>query len=275
VPDEVRQDRGYALIIALIAVMAFAYVSFQVLAANEGALAGSSASAERARLTAAADAAVTIAVHGLGETDPSVRWAADGEPRHVDFNGVDLVVSVDDEQRKAPLAGLDDNQARALFSGAGASGAQLDALVAEFSDWREQARASEEAGASSTTEIHRFRSLGELMMLKDMSPDLYSQIVPAVTVYYEPGATFDAEHANPLALATMQAMAGAAPSLLTSGPLASQHSALDTAPVDRIIGHTLSVHVTARDRNGATAQRLAVVGLSGSKTEPVWVRYVE
>jgi len=274
-PDEVRQDRGYALIVALMAVMAFAYVAFQVLAANEGALAGTSANAERARLTAAADAAVTIAIHGLGETDSSARWTADGEPRHVDFDGVDLIVSVDDEQRKAPLAGLDDNQARALFSGAGAAGAQLDALIAEFSDWREQARASEEAGASSTTEIHRFRALGELMMLKDMSPDLYQSILPAVTVYYEPGQTFDAEHASPLALATMQAMSGASPSLLTAGPLASEHPSLDTARADNITGHTLTVHVTARDQNGATAQRLAVVGLSGSKTEPVWVRYVE
>ena len=274
-PDEVRQDRGYALIVALLAVMAFAYVAFQVLAANEGALAGISATAEHARLTAAADAAVTIAIHGLGEADPSARWAADGEPRHIDFNGVDLIVSVDDERRKAPLAGLDDNQARVLFAGAGASSAQLDALVAEFGDWRDQARASERPGAPSASEIHRFRALGELMMLKDMSLDLYGRIVPAVTVYYEPGATFEAERASPLALATMQAMAGAAPALTIAGPLAIEPPSLDTAPDDRVTGRTLSVHVTARDQDGSMARRVAVVGLTGAKTEPVWVRYVE
>jgi len=83
------------------AVAAFAYVSFQVLAANEGALSETSAAADRARLIAAADAAVLIAIHGLSEDDPSARWGARGEPRHLDFNGVDLTVSVEDEHWRA------------------------------------------------------------------------------------------------------------------------------------------------------------------------------
>ena len=274
-PAEVRQDRGYALIVALMAVAAFAYVSFQVLAANEGALSETSAAADRARLIAAADAAVLIAIHGLSEDDPSARWGARGEPRHLDFNGVDLTVSVEDERGKVPLAGLDDNQARALFAGAGASGGQLDALVSEFADWRDQWRASEAAGAPAASQIHRFRALGELMMLKDMSLDLYDQILPSVTVFFEPGATLDADNATPLALATMQATAGATPSPTNGAPFASEHPSLDTAPDARLTGHTLSIHVTARDQNGATARRLAMVGLTGFRTEPVWVRYVE
>ena len=127
-----ESERGFALVAAVAGVAACAYISFQVLASDQGAIAIADARVEQARLTAAADAGIFIALHGLGADDRAARWPIDGRTRQVKFNGVDLAVTVEDERGKAPLAGLNGNQARVLFSGAGVSGERLDALVSEF-----------------------------------------------------------------------------------------------------------------------------------------------
>ena len=110
-----RQDKGYALVAAVTAVAAFAYLAFQVLAANRGAIDLVSGQSERARLVAAADAGISLAVHGLAADDRGVRWSIDGKPRRLEFAGVDLTVTVEDERGRAPLGGLNDGQSHAMF----------------------------------------------------------------------------------------------------------------------------------------------------------------
>lgn len=268
-----RNDRGYALIVALAAVAAFAYLAFQVLTVNEGALATAKARADRGRLTAAADSAIMIAVHGLGQDDFADRWTVDGAPRQLDFDGVELTVAVEDERAKAPLAGLNEAQARILFEGGGASGERLAALVEEFDSWRDQSLSAHPAGLPAAADApHRFRSVGELMALQDMDISLYGRIAPSVTVFFEPGGHFEPEFATPLALATMQAPGARA---AAQDPFSFERPAEQIVADDHLAGRTLSVHVLARDQNGGEARRTAVVELTGDKTEPYWVRYVE
>ena len=79
-----RGERGYALVAAVAAVAAFAYIAFQVLAASQGGVAIVSGRLQQARLSAAADAGIALAVHNLATSDRTLRWSIDGRPRHVE-----------------------------------------------------------------------------------------------------------------------------------------------------------------------------------------------
>ncbi len=278
------RDSGYALVAAVAAVAAFAYVAFQVLAADRGEIITVAARAEQAKLSAAADAGIMIAVHGLGADDPNDRWPIDGSARHVDFNGVDLTIEVRDERGKAPLAGLSDTQARALFQGAGASGERLDALVDEFRDWQTQAftdprkvTAPDMNTAPGLQPRHGpFRTIGELMGLKDMNATLYDQIAPAVTTFFEEDGPFEPKNALPLAIETMNAedLPSQDQGAAESGFAAQQPD--EVIVDDHLVGRTLTVQVLASDGGaGARSHRMAIVELTGAKTQPYWIRYVE
>ena len=278
-----RRDEGYALVAAVIAVAAFAYVAFQILAADRGGLAIVAARMEQARLAAAADAGVMMAIHGLGAEDRGARWPIDGRSRQVQFDGFDLTVTVEDERGKAPMTQLDDAQARALFSGAGATGERLDALVAEFRDWQTEA----ESGAEAVTAHLRpsdgrpvrhgpFITVDELAALQDMTPGLFARIAPAVTVFFEDNGPFDAKHATALARATMNGDLSANPEQLDSqAEIDRQQPDEVIAGDDSLIGRTLTIRVVAKDRSGARTHRTEIVELTGDKAQPFWIRYVE
>jgi general secretion pathway protein K len=278
-----RRDGGYALVAAVTAVAAFAYLAFQVLAANQGDVAAVSGRLQQARLSAAADAGLALAIHGLGAEDRGVRWSIDGRPRQLDFHGIDLTVTVEDERGKAPLAGLNDEQARALFAGGGASGGQLDALVREFRDWQsDQAAtpdlASDLEGPAGGPPVRHgpFRTVQELAGLKDMDRAIFARIAPAATVFFEENGPFEPGHATALAKATMSAdVPASADDLAAEASIDQQRPEEDLAPDDHYIGRTLTVRVVARDRSGGQTHRMEIVELTGDKTRPFWVRYVE
>ncbi len=280
-------DAGYALVAAVTAVALFAYVAFEVLAADQGAVASVTGRARQARLAAAADAGLMIAVHDLATEDRTVRWSIDGRERHLDFDGVGLTVVVQDERGKAPLAGLNDVQSRALFQGAGASGERLDALVDEFRDWQAEEvvttvegapAAGAEGVAPGLQPRHgHFRTVGELMALKDMDPALYARIAPAVTVFFEESGPFEPANAGPLAISAMSAFSAgeSAEEIAAENTAVGQRPDEEIAPDDHLAGRTLTVSVVASDPAGDRTHRTAIVELTGDKTDPYWVRYVE
>ncbi len=277
------RDNGYALVAAVTAVAAFAYLAFQVLAADQGGIALASGRMQQAKLSAAADAGLSLAVHGLAAEDRGLRWSIDGGARRLEFNGVDLTVTVEDERGKAPLAGLNDGQARALFAVAGAPRDKLDALVLEFRDWQ-----SEDTTAPSANDDilgvtpgpagrhGPFRTVGELAALKDMDLATFNRIAPAVTTLFEENGGFEPRHATPLAKAAMSGQElASADQLANETGLDNERVAEDIAPDDRYVGRTLTVRVVARDRDGAQTHRMQIVELTGDRAHPFWVRYAE
>jgi general secretion pathway protein K len=278
-----ERDSGYALVAAVCAITAFSYIAFQVLAANEGGTAIVAGEVEQAKLAAAADAGISLALSGLAADDRGARWSIDGRPHRLEFNGMDLTVTVEDERGKAPLAQLSDNQARALFAGAGASGDKLDALVVEFHDWQADEAAGDvlegAAGSGAADQVVRhgaFRTVGELAALKDMAPTIFARIAPAVTVFFGDSGAFEPDHARPLAKAAMLADDLANPEQLDEAARTdSQRPEEELAPDDHYFGRTLTIHVVARDRDGARTHRMEIVELTGDKATPYWVRYSE
>jgi len=284
------RERGFALVAAVAAVAAFAYVSFEVMAADRGVIAGVSARVEQAKLAAAADAGMMMAIHGLGQEDVSQRWAIDGRTRELRFDGIDLQVSVQDERGKAPLDGLNPAQARSLFEGAGATGDRLDALVNELRDFQSAEEdnpasvadatgggASAAAQGFATAQVRQggFRIVGDLMSLKDMDADLYDHLATSVTVFFEESGPFEPTHATPLAAAAMSAQEAESPEELAAEKSDENETPEETIVDDNLVGRTLTLTVVARDRNKARTDREAIIELTGAKPAPYWVRYVE
>jgi general secretion pathway protein K len=271
------------MVAAVAAVGAFAFISFELLAADRGVIASVAARIEQAKLAAAADAGIMMAIHGVGQEDASQRWAIDGKSRELVFRGVDLTVTIQDERGKAPLDGLNPAQSRALFEGAGASEDQADALVGELRDFQSgdddetvtQATPNAQGLAADPVRHGGFRVVGDLMSLKDMNADLFMRIAPAVTVFFEESGPFEPSHATPLAAATMSATEDESPEEAQLQQSVDNERPEQAIVDDNLIGRTLTVSVVARGQGGVQTHRMAIVELTGAKTDPYWVRYTE
>lgn len=280
-----ERDSGYALVAAVMAMTAFAYIAYQVLAVGQGAAAIASGRLEQATLSAAADAGISLAIHGLAADDRGARWSIDGGPRRLEFGGVDLTVTVEDERGKVNLsAGLSDDQARALFAGAGATGDRLDALVAEFHDWQNtdseaaDSDLNEPPGPGSGPAIRHgpVLTIGELGALKDMNRAIFDRIAPVSTVFFEDTGAFDASHAQPLAQAAMRADDLANPDELDNeAQIGNERPDEELAPDDNLIGRTLTIRAVASDSSGARTHRMEIIELTGDPARPYWIRYTE
>jgi len=64
-----RRERGYATIAAIVGVVAFGLIAFELLAQNRGVLAEVRGEAEHAKLVAACDAGLYMAISGLATAD--------------------------------------------------------------------------------------------------------------------------------------------------------------------------------------------------------------
>jgi len=281
--ERTRGEDGYGLVAAVTAVAAFAILSFQVVAADQGGIDLALGRVEQARLAAAADAGISLAIHGLAADDRGARWSIDGRARRLEFDGIELTVTVEDERGKAPLLALSDSQARALFAGAGAGGDRLDALVAEFREWQTEDDTAPDLNnpvqpppPAQPVRHGPFRTVGELAALKDMDRATFARIAPVVTVFFEDNGPFEPDHAQPLAQAAMSADTLENPDQIANeAELTNQRPEEELAPDDHFVGRPLTIRVVARDHDGARTHRMEVIEFTGDKANPYWVRYVE
>jgi len=64
-------------------------------------------------------------------------------------------------------------------------------------------------------------------------------------------------------------------------PVVQQEQDIDSdTPVfdpaaESYLGRPLTVHVTVRDADGGIFNRSAIVELTGNKTDPYWIRYID
>ena len=275
-------DGGYALVAAVVAVAAFAYLALQVLAVGQGGVAVVDARLRQARLAAAADAGLALAIHGLGTEDRGQRWAIDGRSRSLAFDGMALTITVEDERGKAPLAQLNDGQARALFTGAGAAGQTLDRLVAEFRDWQSDPTVGDAAVTANLppSDGRPIRhgpivTVGELGALPDMTPQIFARVAPSVTVFFEDNGPFVAAHATALARAAMNGDTLVDPEQLDNQAAIDAQKPDETLADESLVGRALTIRVVARDAGGDQTHRMEIVEFTGDKARPYWIRYVE
>jgi len=255
-----------------------------VVNTDRGAVAEVGAQMRRARLTAAADAGIAMAVQGLAVEDRAYRWPIDGRTRTLSFDGATLSVTVQDERGKVPINRLDEDQARRLFAAAGADGARLDTLVDAFEDWRNQddarrpngAEAVDYAGAGIRPRDGDFLTVEEMSRLKGMDPALFARLAPSLTVNFGETGPFSEKTAGAFALGVMSEAGKDSPDVLErEREDAGERTAIDIAPDESLVGRPLTVAVTASDGQGGRARRSAIVELNGNAARPYFVRYLD
>lgn len=281
---ETGAEAGYAMLAAIVAIAVLSLASLALIDAGRGVAAGVVADAERARLAAAADAGLAIAVRNLSAPEQERRWGIDGRPHNLRFAGSDIVVAIEDERGKIPLNQIADEQVRAMFEALGASGALLDAQTDAFLDWRDEdddvrpngAEVGWYAALRRSPRNGALRSVEEMRLIRSITPDIVERIRRTATAYRNQREGFDDRFATPLALAVMSGGGLGSPQVINrERELAGQRVAIDLAEQESLVGRPLTIRVTARRPGGSRFDRATIIELTGRRETPYLVRAID
>ena len=269
-------DRGYAMVAVVAGIAAMAAIAATLVQSTASRIDTVTAETENARLRAAADAGVQIAVSGLTGEGVGRKWAIDGRTEHIQFHGTPIDIVIEDERGKVMLNRIDGENMGWLLEGLGVPEIQRTIAAASFADWVDQDDATQENGAESEYYNPRGlsarndgpRSVEELGDIRGFTPELVAKIAKVSTVDAG-GQAFDSRFANPLAIRAMTDGRDDSPEILERRrELAGQRVAIALDDPDIWKDRTVMIRVTARGSRGARAQRTQVVTLTGHKTRP-------
>lgn len=271
------RDDGFAMVMAVVAAGLFAYLAMLFLQCERGDLIGMQARMQRVRLANAADAGVMVAMHGLGVTDRTRRWTADGQSHVMMFDGVSLAVTVEDERGKMAINRVDQEKLRRLLGVVGVPETDLDHLTDSILDWLDSDDAARPNGAearqyrAAKSDViprnGKIRTIEELAGVQGMTPDLLARLAPAISIHFGDYGAFNERHANPLALMAMRG-GGEGFSRASGGHV----TALDIAEDTTLEGKPVMIKVVARLSDAAILERRVVAELTHSPSNPVWIR---
>ena len=280
-----RGEAGYALVAAVASIGVFASLALAVVAATHGSIEDASAELAQLRASAAADAGMAMALHGMlsGRTGAATgaTWSPDGVARSLRFGDTRLRIRIEDERGKVPVSGLDELHATRLLEQAGLSGDRL--LIARDSllDWTDDDDTPRPFGAEA--EYYRVAglrppngtvaSIDELRVVRGFDPAVIATIKPISTTYVSVATAFDGRFAYPRALAVMdEAGAQGVASINRVRDLAGQRTAIAFADPVNLLGRPFTIVVEAVLPDGARTQRRMVVEMTGSPAQPYVVR---
>jgi general secretion pathway protein K len=188
-------ERGWALVSVLWIVTAIALIAAATESLTVTSYRFERRALARAQIEAALDAGITESMLGIEAPDIADRWRVDGTPRAVEFNGIALKISVQDELGKFDLNLVDGPALTALLRSQGVGQGEAATLTARVLDWREASEGGAHringgtdtdygaAGLSYRPRHGPFQSVDELQLVLGMTPDLFARIRPALTVY--------------------------------------------------------------------------------------------
>lgn len=272
------RDKGFAMVMAVVAAGLFAYLAMLFLQSERGELVGAQARMQRVRLANAADAGMMIAMYGLGAIDRARRWDPDGQARFMMFDGVTLAVSVEDERGKVAINRVGQDGLRRLLAAAGVPEAGLDRLTDSILDWLDGDDAARPFGAeakqyrAANSDViprnGKIRTIEELSGVQGMTQDLLARLAPAISIHFGEYGAFNDRHGNPLALMAMRGD-GDGGAFLTNG---GGKPALDIGENTTLEGNPVMIRVVASLSDAAVLERRAVVELTRNSSQPFWIR---
>lgn len=276
-------EEGYALVAAVASIAVFATMALGLLEAARMGLADAGAEQAQMQAVAAADAGIAIGLSKVLGDDSTQRWAADGAVHALRFGAADLRIVVRDERGKVPLGLLDEPQATRLLEQAGLGGERL--LIARDSllDWIDDDEVKRPFGAEdayySAAGIRppgaRLASVEELALVRGIDPATVARIRPYVTTYTLRSG-FDAQYADPRALAVMEAGGEEGPQAIERArELGGQRTALAFASTPSFVDRPVSIEVLASLPGGSRAARTLVAEITGIPERPYVVRAYE
>ncbi len=254
-----RGQRGFALPAAIVALAVFALVALTVVDEGRGRTALLAGRLVQARLSAAADAGIALAIEGVARPG-NARWPVDGRPHGVNFDGVALQIAVEDERGRLPLNAIDGRLLRALLGALGLQGERREALARMIEAARQRP----------------FRTLEAMAALPGMDAGLLARLGPVLSFVPRADAgSVDARYAGPFVRAVldwapvMERVPDGFPVLLARHQQDRPTAwAADDALAQKIVRITVTAGLGARDR----LMRLAVVEFTGDAARPFVVR---
>ena len=189
-----RDQNGIALIIVLWITTLLMLIASSFIYAMRTDVNIVTNSLARARLEAAADAAVQRGIFEMFKP-PQLpgRWTTDGVAQPWSYQGVTVDVSMTDESGKIDINTASDALLRGLFLAQGMKDDEAAAVTDAILDWRDQdslkrLRGAEEAeylaaGYSYKPANAAFQSTEELRLVMGMTPELFDKVAPLITIY--------------------------------------------------------------------------------------------
>lgn len=236
---------------------------------------------EVATVDATAEAAINRAVVALFDPRPEHRWRTDGEVHSFEFGGASIKVSIQDELGKIDLNQADAPMFVGLLQSAGLDLGSASSLADKIMDWRtttslKSLNGAKERDYRASGSAYRprngpFQSVDEVLLVMDMTPELFRKIEPALTVHS--GRQFiDPQVAPREVLLAMPNMTpgGIEAALAARGgrPLAADRPAgVDTAALR---GRAFTIR-TEFQKSNRTILHEAAVRLTDNTNQPYWL----
>jgi general secretion pathway protein K len=221
--------------------------------------------ADSAMARASADAGVERGIldlldsHGGQQLD-AVKFTADGTPHAWYFGDSAIVISVTDELGKLNLNQASEAHLAALFEAVGVNPGKAVVLADAIADFRDPDKAKHLQGAEEADYLAAgysvgpkdapFESLEELQRVFGMTPEIYEQVAPFLTLY-SIGNTVNPDRAD---------------GRLTAALRRAGYNYFVTAP-----GTAYSIRAAATHASGAVFVREAVVQVMPDTPTPVRV----
>lgn len=141
----------------------------------------------------AARAGLEYAMTRVTQTDPRRQWRADGRPYTWRYGDATVEVTIVDENGKVDLNQADATLLSALMRALGAEQAHAQRLAGAIIDWRDTDLLTQPSGAEDNdyeaaglpygAKDAEFESITELEQVLGMTPELYADLAPHVTVF--------------------------------------------------------------------------------------------
>ena len=284
-----RRQEGVALVLVLWVITLLAVIAGNFAFSMRGEAQIARNLLINAQVKAVADAGIQLAWFELMKplNDPQ-RWQANGTAREFTLDGILVRISILDESGKIDLNSASDELLKALFKSAGVSEEASAALLNTVLDWRSPGNlkrlngAKEEeyraAGKNYGPPNAPFETVDELQRVLGMTPELYSVLAPAVTIYSrQPGI-------NPMFASrqVLLAIPGINPAIVEQFLLQRQSAVVTNQPVPPLTGASAfsstsagqsaySVRSEARMADGTAFVRQTVFRLIPDPKRPVLV----
>lgn len=271
-------EAGYATLAAVLLIAVLALAGTGMVAATRSAVGAATAEVGQARVAAAADAGIVLALNGLLSHDRLSRWSIDGRPHDVTFDGTRLRIQVEDERGKVPINALDEAMVQRLAVAAGLQGLPARIAADSLLDWTDDDDEPHLDGAEAPFYRRRqvsprngpLMSLEELLEVRGWTRAMVDRIRPFTSV--GSGGGFDARFAQAEAIDVMLGDAGGPEALQRKRELAGQRTAIDLVSDLDLTGRPLMIAVDASRDDGARVRRRVVVELTRGGARPYLIR---
>ena len=276
-----RHEQGYAMLAVVAGIGVMAALAAGAAAATSARLDTLEAETTSARLTAAADAGIEVALANLTRPGIGARWAIDGRTYNASLGGVPIAIRIEDEAGKIMINRIDGENVGWLATALGLPQRQVDELRDSFDDWIDQDDEPRRDGAESRDYRRRGYaarngpplSVEELGDIRGFTPALVERIGRIATVEGN-GGPFDKRYADPLAIQVMNdGDANAVDVIERQREIAGQRPALAIKDPADWAGRVVTVIAVARGPGGAQAQRRVVVQITGRARQPYVLRW--